>query len=65
MAVTEELEPWVARVIDTALLKHMTQCPVAERVRRLELRFVTLVALLVGSGIVGGIISKVITGGAV
>lgn len=63
MAVTEEFEPWVSRVIDVALLKHMAQCPVAGRVRNLEIRFVTLVACLVGSGIIGGLVSKFLFGG--
>lgn len=49
MAVTEELEPWVERVIDRALLKHAQRCTLRPRVRRLEIAL----AFLVGTGLIG------------
>jgi len=52
--VTEPLEPWVERVIDRALLKHMQTCPVATRVMKIELRLSALIGFMVGSGLLGG-----------
>jgi hypothetical protein len=53
-AVTEPLEPWVERVIDRALLKHMYTCPVAVRVTKIELRLSALIGFMLGSGMLGG-----------
>ncbi|MCX5676445.1 MAG: hypothetical protein NTX87_15700 [Planctomycetota bacterium] len=52
--VTEPLEPWVERVIDRALLKHMQTCPVALRVAKIEIRLSALVGFMLGSGLLGG-----------
>jgi len=53
-AVTEPLEPWVERVIDRALLKHMYTCPVAVRVTKIEIRLSALIGFMLGSGMLGG-----------
>ena len=52
--VTEPLPDWVERVIDRALYKHQSLCPVVVKVNRLELRFAALVGYMVGSGVIGG-----------
>jgi hypothetical protein len=52
--IKEPLEPWVERIIDSALAKHRMDCPVLERVTRLEIRFAALVGWMIGSGLVGG-----------
>jgi hypothetical protein len=52
--VIEPLEPWVERVIDRALLKHMQTCPLAARVLKIELRLSALIGFMLGSGLLGG-----------
>ncbi|MBN2559911.1 MAG: hypothetical protein JXQ75_03150 [Phycisphaerae bacterium] len=52
--VTEPLPEWVERVIDRALYKHQSLCPVIVKVNKLELRFAALVGYMLGSGLVGG-----------
>ena len=48
------LEKWAEDLIDRALEKHAHNCPLAPRVRRLEMRLWTLIGFMVGSGLLGG-----------
>ena len=53
--VKEPLEPWLERIIDRALLKHAAQCPVRDRVTKLEIRVASFIAFMAGSGLLGGV----------
>ena len=52
--ITEELEPWVTRIIRGTVDQHILHCPVAPRVAKLELRFGILVGYMLGAGFIGG-----------
>ncbi len=54
------LDEWAENLLDRALSKHMENCPLAGRVRILEIRFAALVGYMVGSGVVGGLASAAI-----
>ena len=54
------LDEWVEKIIDHALAKHEKRCPLAGRVRSLEIRFATLVGYMIGSGLVGGAAGAVV-----
>ncbi|HOD84659.1 MAG TPA: hypothetical protein PKG77_24850 [Phycisphaerae bacterium] len=58
--ITMPLEQWTETVIDRALAKHAETCPVADRVRVLEIRVAALIGYMVGSGVVGGAAGAVI-----
>jgi hypothetical protein len=51
---TEELEPWVVRIIETTVLKHQLKCPLVDRVRIIELKLSYLLGYLLGAGVIGG-----------
>jgi len=48
------LPEWAEGLIDLALERHMNQCPVKDRVEKLEIRLASLIAFMVGSGLLGG-----------
>ena len=58
--VTEELEPWVKRVIKETLVEHSVECPLHDRVTRLELSFAKAVGMAVGAGATGGVVVQLI-----
>lgn len=51
---TEDLEPWVERIIEKTIMKHQMQCPLFDRVRLVEMRFAYLLGYMVGAGVIGG-----------
>lgn len=59
--MTEPLADWVERVIDRALEKHINTCPLHARVHRLEIRFSSFVAFMIGTGVVGGVAGSLLT----
>lgn len=60
-SMTEPLADWVERVIDRALEKHINTCPLHARVHRLELRFASFIAFMIGTGVVGGLAGGMLT----
>ncbi|HUU36145.1 MAG TPA: hypothetical protein VMW48_18905 [Vicinamibacterales bacterium] len=56
MHVVVPLDEWAKELVSHALAEHLENCPVRERVRRLELRFIALVGLMLGSGALGGLV---------
>ena len=58
--VTEELEPWVKRVIRETLAEHAADCPLHDRVTRLELSFSKAVGMAVGAGAMGGLVVQLV-----
>ncbi|MBW2561862.1 MAG: hypothetical protein JRE40_13545 [Deltaproteobacteria bacterium] len=51
---TEDLEPWVRRIITATIMKHQIECPVPKRLAELEVRTGFLIGYMIGSGIIGG-----------
>jgi hypothetical protein len=58
--ITEELEPWVQRIIDETVSRHIIQCPNHDRITRLELSFSKAVGMAVGAGAMGGLVVQFI-----
>ena len=58
--ITEELEPWVQRIIDETVSRHIIQCPNHDRITRLELSFSKAVGMAVGAGATGGVVVQLI-----
>ena len=56
--VSVDLEPWVEAVIDRALSKHIQDCPIESRVRKLELSWAKACGMAIGAGAIGGLVSK-------
>jgi hypothetical protein len=54
--VTEDIEPWVRRIVQYTVTEHAEKCAVRGRVERLELKVYVMVAMMLGSGGVGGVI---------
>jgi len=55
------LPDWADGLIDAALQRHAINCPLWDRVRKLEIRFAVLVAFMLGSGFVGGAIGSLLS----
>ncbi len=55
------LETWAENLIDRALEKHSNRCPLRKRVERLEVRLSSLIAFMVGSGLLGGAAGAVLS----
>jgi len=51
--MTVPLSKWVREVVRYAIQEHLAACPMVPRVERLEKRWIALVALMVGSGLLG------------
>jgi len=49
------LEQWAKNLVDHALTEHTARCPLVDRVQKLEVRMVTAIAFMVGSGLLGGV----------
>ena len=58
--VNVELEPWVRAIIHETIAEHIKDCPLGERVRRLELSWSKAVGMCVGAGMVGGLVMKLL-----
>ena len=58
--ITEELEPWVQRIIDETVARHIIQCPNHDRITRLELSFSKAVGMAVGAGAMGGLVVQLV-----
>jgi hypothetical protein len=58
--ITEELEPWVQRIIDETVSRHIIQCPNHDRITRLELSFSKAVGMAVGAGAMGGLVVQLV-----
>ena len=54
VAVKVPLPEWAEGLIDLALARHMANCPMRKRVETLEIRLASLVAFMVGAGLLGG-----------
>jgi len=48
------IEAWIEEIIKRTVAEHVSTCPVAERVVKLEIRLSSLVAFMAGSGLLGG-----------
>jgi len=48
------LPEWAEGLIDLALERHLNACPLRPRVEKLEIRLSSLIAFMVGSGLLGG-----------
>ena len=58
--ITEDLAPWVERIVDETVARHTLTCPVAPRVDRLEGRFYVLFGYMLGACVLGGAGSAII-----
>ena len=58
--VSIEIEPWVEAVIDRALARHVNDCPLHERVRKIELSWAKVLGMVIGGGAVGGFVAKIV-----
>lgn len=56
-----KLEDWVEAIIERAVSKHVSACPVHEKVQRLEIKWAQLVGFMLGSGTLGGVAGSVIS----
>jgi|6_EtaG_2_1085325.scaffolds.fasta_scaffold102114_2 hypothetical protein len=61
--ISEPLPDWVERIVDHAFQRHLAECPLTDRVQKIEIRFAALVGYMVGSGLLGGLTGALITGG--
>ncbi len=59
--ITVPLETWAEDLIDRALEKHSNRCPLRKRVGKLEVRLASLIAFMVGSGLLGGAAGAVLS----
>ena len=59
-------EKWVEELIKRVVAEHVSGCPIAPRVGKLEVRFGVLIGYMFGSGVIGGaaggILFKIIGG---
>lgn len=53
------LEDWVRAIIGETVAEHKNTCPLFERVRKVEIRFGTMIGYMAGGGVIGGSIVAV------
>ena len=52
--MTDNEREFIRAIVKEAMATHAAYCPLADRVRVIELRFASLVSFMAGSGILGG-----------
>ena len=54
------IEQWVEEIIRRTVAEHLSNCPNAERIQRLEVKWGTLLGFMAGSGTLGGLAGGII-----
>jgi len=49
------IERWVEEIIKRTVAEHIATCPTASALQKLQVRFSSLLAFMLGSGLVGGL----------